>query len=258
MRLARHQELVELRRLDVGAGEHGVRLAAVVHLVLQQVGDDMAAALALDAAVAALEGDDVVERRFVQRADVLDEAGIGGRLGARELGHGRGLRCVAPLPLHVALAVQGGEVVEIDGKDVLERRLQAREKARPRRGVGLGGKPPHRVVQAMVGEPVGVDLRAQEAQKIHGRLRRTPARTGRARASARSARAGRCPRTARRRRRRTARRTRRARSRRRTPASASPSRRDRSRRLRLAGVEAESAASIFRLAASERSTPRVK
>ena len=34
------KELVELRRWDGGAGEHGVRLAAVVDLVLEEVGEE--------------------------------------------------------------------------------------------------------------------------------------------------------------------------------------------------------------------------
>src|SRR6476619_1953472 len=47
VRFARHQELVELRRAGGGAGEHRVRLAAVGHLVVEQVGDDVGASSAL-------------------------------------------------------------------------------------------------------------------------------------------------------------------------------------------------------------------
>jgi hypothetical protein len=51
-----------------------VRLAAVVHLVLEQVRDDVAAPLALDPAAATVEIDDLVERRRRQRIDVVDES----------------------------------------------------------------------------------------------------------------------------------------------------------------------------------------
>ena len=89
--------------------------------------------------------------------DVVDEALVGGRLrrGQRRERHAAS----APrrqLPLHVGLAVQRREVVEVDREDVLERLRQAREEAGPRRLVVLARERAHRRVQAMVGEPVGV------------------------------------------------------------------------------------------------------
>src|SRR5262249_44243703 len=51
-RLAGGEELVELRRGHPGAGQHGVRLAAMVHLVLEQVQQDAVRAVDLDAILA--------------------------------------------------------------------------------------------------------------------------------------------------------------------------------------------------------------
>ena len=87
VRLARHQELVELRRRDGGAGEHRVRLAAVMHLVGEQVGDDVAAPLALDRG---RRRDRARRRRRApaaeQAVDVGDEALVGRRLRRRQVG----------------------------------------------------------------------------------------------------------------------------------------------------------------------------
>jgi hypothetical protein len=167
VRLARHQELVELRRPDGGAGEHRVRLAAVVHLVVEQVGDDVHAPLALDAACAAVHRDDVVERSGRERVDVGDEALVGARLLGGERRERNALRRRVPDPLHVGVAVQRREVVEIDGEDVLERLCEAREETRPRRPIVRIGKGRHRRVQPVIRETVRVHLRAQEGEEIH-------------------------------------------------------------------------------------------
>ncbi len=45
-------ELVDLRWLDAGAGQHGMGLAAVMSLVLEEVGEHVVAALHLDATCA--------------------------------------------------------------------------------------------------------------------------------------------------------------------------------------------------------------
>ena len=50
------KELVELRRLDSGAGEHGVRLPAVVDLVDEQVREHRVNRLAVKAMLSTIEG----------------------------------------------------------------------------------------------------------------------------------------------------------------------------------------------------------
>src|SRR5450755_542414 len=120
VRLARHEELIELGRLHMGAGKHGMDLAAVMHLMIDQMRDHMAAQLALHPAFAAIERDNVVERRRVEAADMGDESVVGHRLRPRQVGHRTALRRLTPLPLHVSLAVQRGEVVEIDCEYVVE------------------------------------------------------------------------------------------------------------------------------------------
>lgn len=71
MCLARHHKLVELRRPDGGAGKHGVRLATVVDLVIEQVGDDVAASIALHLAGATVEFDHRVEVGRRQAGNLL-------------------------------------------------------------------------------------------------------------------------------------------------------------------------------------------
>src|SRR5205807_1906575 len=68
---------------------------------------------------------------------------------------------------HVGLAVQGGDVIDIDREDVVQRRRQAREEARARRMELVACEREHRVVQPVVGEAVGARLGAQVGQQVH-------------------------------------------------------------------------------------------
>ena len=76
------EELVELRRGDGGAGEHGVGLAAVVDLVLEEVGEEGVDALGDDALVAAVDRDAAVEVGGGEAVAEGGEAAVGGGLGA--------------------------------------------------------------------------------------------------------------------------------------------------------------------------------
>jgi carboxymethylenebutenolidase len=84
VRLVGAIELVQLRRLHIRAGEHRVHLAAVVDVVLQEVGEDARHGVA-DHALASRQQhrhlEALVGERFAQR----DEASIGGVLLARDI-----------------------------------------------------------------------------------------------------------------------------------------------------------------------------
>ena len=105
----------------------------------------------------------------VEAADVDDEALVGHRLGPGQVGDGPAVRRLVVLPLHVGLAVEGGEVVDVDREDVVQRRREAREEAGPRRLELLAREGAHGVVQTVVGEPVGVDLGVEEIEELHQR-----------------------------------------------------------------------------------------
>jgi hypothetical protein len=155
VRFARHQELVELRRATAVPASIACAWPRWCTWWIEQVGDDVAAALALDPPFAAFHLDDLVEPRRGERVDVVDEALVEAACAGRDRLEGHAGRRLAPDPLGAALAVQRREVVEVDGEDVLERLRQAREEARPRRLVVLARERAHRRMQAMVGEPVG-------------------------------------------------------------------------------------------------------
>ena len=72
MGLVGAEELVQLRRLDVRAGQHGVRLSAVVDLVLEQMREEARGRLVHDA-LAALDGDGQLELRFGERCTRVDQ-----------------------------------------------------------------------------------------------------------------------------------------------------------------------------------------
>ncbi len=80
------EEFVELRRRDRGAGEHRVGLAAVVDLVLEEVGEERVDALARAAVGVADHLDAAVEVGGRQPVAEADQPAVGGGLGGAERG----------------------------------------------------------------------------------------------------------------------------------------------------------------------------
>jgi hypothetical protein len=77
------EELVELRGRDAGAGQHGMGLAAVVDLVLEEVGEHGVGALGDHALVAAVDRDAAVEVGGGKPVAEGDEAAVAGGLGGK-------------------------------------------------------------------------------------------------------------------------------------------------------------------------------
>src|SRR5258705_7908475 len=72
MSFVRAEEFVELRRLDLGSGEHRMRLPAMMDLVLEQVREKARRILGLNAG-AALHRNRHDELRFGQRCASIDQ-----------------------------------------------------------------------------------------------------------------------------------------------------------------------------------------
>ena len=136
MALPVEEELVELRRRDACAGEHGVGLSAVVDLVLEEMGEDGVDPLGdRPAAVGRNPAVEVGAREPVAEGD---EPGVGRALRCGE-GDGFGVvgRVGEDRPAPAALPGRV-EIVEIDGEHMVEGRPQRRKEPGSRRREVLG------------------------------------------------------------------------------------------------------------------------
>ena len=86
VRLVGAEELVELRRLDRRAGEHRVRLPAVVDLVLEEMREQARRASRARCPCGAWTGDGHVELRVGERRAGGDQPVVDGALRGCELG----------------------------------------------------------------------------------------------------------------------------------------------------------------------------
>jgi hypothetical protein len=115
------EEFVELGRLHAGAGEHRVGLAAVVDLVLEEMGEQRVDALGDRAVRAAVGRDGAVGIAGGERVAEGDQAGVGGRLRRTQR---RGFGVIGDLvPERVppAAPFQRVDVLEVDGEGVVQR-----------------------------------------------------------------------------------------------------------------------------------------
>ena len=86
VRLVRAEELVELRRLDRGAGEHRVRLPAMMDLVLEQMREEARRAFRSRCRRGAARGTGSTSRASVKRGAGVDQAAVDCALRGCELG----------------------------------------------------------------------------------------------------------------------------------------------------------------------------
>ena len=124
-------ELVELRRLHARADEHGMGLAAMMDLVLEQVQEQPVAALGLDARIP-VQSHSGAERLLRQGLADGNQPPIDGRLLALQVRHRGAGRPVGPRLRAEPAALQAVDVEPVDDQDVVERRLEARKEAGPR------------------------------------------------------------------------------------------------------------------------------
>lgn len=130
--VAIEEELIELRRLDAGATEHRMHLAAVMDLMFEQVQQqpiDSFAHHTVDTHQLHGAGEVFLPQGFAERHQPL--VGLG--LVVHQWGKGQGLGEV--LYLTVTVAFQGSEVIAVHFQDVAKRGLDGREEPRARRRV---------------------------------------------------------------------------------------------------------------------------
>ena len=130
-------------------------LAAVVDLVLEEVGEERVDALGDHAVVAAVDADAAVEVGGGEAVAEGDEAAVGGGLGGAERG-GLGEVGVGGLEDGEAAAglLERVEIVDVDGVEVVERAAERGEEAGARGGEGGGVEALAGLEQAVVGPGV--------------------------------------------------------------------------------------------------------
>ena len=104
----------------------------MMDLVLEQVQEQPVAALGLDARIAVQSHRDA-KRLLRQGIADGNEPTVDGRLLALQVRHRRAGRPVGPRLRAEPTALEAVDVEPVDDQDVVERRLEAREEARPRR-----------------------------------------------------------------------------------------------------------------------------
>ena len=127
---AGQEELVELRRLDRRAAQHGVRLAAMMDLVLEEMLQDRGDAAGRRRAVGPRQ-DQPLGQAFVGLALAeIDQPPVAPALRVIELmGVGEVRRRIVVALQHRRIAMQRVDVVDVDPQDVVQRRAQRREEA---------------------------------------------------------------------------------------------------------------------------------
>ena len=135
-RLAGRKEFIELRRRDARAGQHGMRLAAMMDIMLEQMHEQSVAPLGLHFRVA-VDFHDVVEACGRQRIAHRHQPPVDRGLRRRQFGDRPIRNGIFPRLRSEPPALQRVDIAEVDDIDVIQRRLQARKEAGPR-GFELG------------------------------------------------------------------------------------------------------------------------
>src|SRR5579872_808512 len=129
-RFANREKFVELRRLDTGAAQHGVSLAAVMNVVLEQMHQQAVAALLLHPRAAMDANDLLREVVLAQPVAEGDQAVVDRALRPRQLGHGAARLFIGPGGRTQRAALQRVDIEMIDDEDVVQRCLDRGEEAR--------------------------------------------------------------------------------------------------------------------------------
>ena len=130
---------VELRRRHRAAGQHGVDLAAMVDLVLEEMRQEIADRLGHLPVLAAVGGDATVEIGWPQPSAEIEQPAVEAGLRRGERGRVVELLEIVDDAEAAAALLQHVEVVEVDRQDVVQRFLDGREEARPL-GLELAGR----------------------------------------------------------------------------------------------------------------------
>ena len=166
MRLAGHHELIQLRRRHGAAGQHGVHLAAVVRLVVEQMRQHVASTVALHV-VCARQVDPGVDGSAVEAGAPGHQALVAGMLAPHPFGGlGTGLEGGVVLA-QPRLVMQRADVVVVHRQDMVQRAGQAGEETAARRQPGRGIELKQRTAEPMIGQGVGVRLDAQVSGQLH-------------------------------------------------------------------------------------------
>src|SRR5581483_3630665 len=129
-RFTDREKFVELRRLDTGAAQHGVSLAAMMNVVLEQMHQQAVAALLLHPRAAMDANDLLREVVFAQPVAEGDQAVVDRALRPRQLGHGAARLFIGPGGRTQRAALQRVDIEMIDDEDVVQRCLDRGEEAR--------------------------------------------------------------------------------------------------------------------------------
>src|SRR5665213_71143 len=125
-RLAGRKEFVELRRLDGRAGQHRMRLPAMVDIVLEQMHQQPVATLGLDP-VLAMDLDDAVQPLGRERVAEADQAPVDRGLRVAQAGDIREWNGIAPRARPQRPALHRIDVKQIDHVNVVQGLLQTRK-----------------------------------------------------------------------------------------------------------------------------------
>src|SRR5262249_31204550 len=120
------KKLVELRRLDGGPGEHGVRLSTMVDLVLEEMHEGAVAALCLYPRLAIYSHDATKQVRRQRIAD-RDQALVGSCLSTLQFCSGRTGNLVHPSFWPEPSTLKRVDIEQADDVIVVQRQLQTRE-----------------------------------------------------------------------------------------------------------------------------------
>jgi hypothetical protein len=127
-RLCDREELVELRRRHRSAAQHCVCLATVMDLVLEQVQQKAIRTLRLHAR-ASVHVNDAIGAGIVECLAPADQSAINRCLRGPKLRHGRTRYRIRPRGGAERAAFQRIDIKPIDNQDMVQRRLDRREKA---------------------------------------------------------------------------------------------------------------------------------
>jgi len=139
MGLPLHEELVQLRRLHAGARHHGMRLSAVVGLVVEQVHQHPIDPVRLYVG-SAVHVDGLPQRGGLESVAECDESRVDGTLFARQVGQARTWDILLGGTEAEPTGLQSVHVVPVDDQDVVHGRLKRRKEADSRGGELLFGE----------------------------------------------------------------------------------------------------------------------
>lgn len=153
LRIVTDDEFIQLRRPDAGAGQHGMHLSAMVSLVLEEMAQDVVAAVLLDAAVT-VNIDRQPEVLRSQAVTECEQSAVDiGLCRLERLWLGKGY-FVLPCLRSERSAFQRVDIEPVDDEDMVERRTDRGEEARALCLELSGLKTRYRVMEPEIGQGV--------------------------------------------------------------------------------------------------------